>query len=383
MTRTSARLPNRLPLTAAADTSAPRHSSGLVPAELVGRWRPGTVLKRDVFSTVERGHLQAADGEVEAILRRIDQVHWWSWPIALHLFHRERKALAIAGQLGVGPALLFAGRRVLVRSWIDGLALHIAQPRGDAAYFRSARQALARLHRAGLTHNDLAKQQNWLRGRDGRAYLIDFQLARVFPRRNRLFRIAAYEDLRHLLKQKRRFAPEALTASERRVLSRKSLISRAWMAGGKPIYHAITRGLFRFADREGGGRRLVNDAPPILRQLKSYPGVRDVAVVAFPDRRRGVGLYAFVEAGASLGEHALRAHLAETLGAAKAPEHLQVVEALPRRPDGEVHNEVLHLIATNQIELVPPLIADAAERAAVERIIRDRRFLQDRLAAPQ
>jgi predicted Ser/Thr protein kinase len=369
-------------LTAAADISASRHGSGLVPAELAGRWRPGTVLKRDVFSTVERGHLQTADGEVEAILRRIDQVHWWSWPIARHLFHRERKALALAGKLGVGPVLLFAGRRVLVRGWIDGLALHIAQPHGDAAYFRSARQALARLHRAGLTHNDLAKQQNWLRGRDGRAYLIDFQLARVFPRRNRLFRIAAYEDLRHLLKQKRRFAPEALTASERRVLSRKSLISRAWMAGGKPIYHAITRGLFRFTDREGGGRRLVYDAPPIMRQLRSYPGVRDVAVVAFPDRRRGVGLYAFVEADASLGEHALRAHLAETLGAAKAPEHLQIVEALPRRPGGDVHTEVLHLIATNQIELVPPLIADAVERAAVERIIRDRRFLQDRLAAP-
>jgi hypothetical protein len=77
----------------------------------------------------------------------------------------------------------------------------------------------------------------------------------------------------------------------------------------------------------------------------------------------------------------LRAHLAETLGAAKAPEHLQIVEALPRRPGGDVHSEVLHLIATNQIELIPPLIADEAERAAVDRIIRDRRFLQDRLAA--
>jgi hypothetical protein len=339
------------------------------------------VLKRDVFSTVERGHFRTPEGEVEAILRRIDQVHWWSWPIARHLFHRERKALVIAGKLGVGPALLFAGRRVLVRGWIDGLALHIAQPHGDAAYFRSAKQVLAKLHRAGLCHNDLAKQQNWLRGRDGRAYLIDFQLAQTFARRGRLFRIAAYEDLRHLLKQKRRFAPDALTAGERRVLSRKSLISRAWMAAGKPVYHAITRGLFRFADREGGGRRLVYDAPPIARELKSYPGVRDAAVVAFPDRRSGVGLYAFVESDASLTEQALQRHLVQALGAARAPEHLQRVEALPRRPGGDIHTEVLQLIATNQIELIPPLIADAAERAAVDRIIRDRRFLQDRLAA--
>ena len=339
------------------------------------------MLKRDVFSTVERGHFQGPDGEVEAILRRIDQVHWWSWPIAQHLFHRERKALAIAGELGIGPTLLFAGRRVLVRGWIDGLALHIAQPHGDTAYFRYARQALAKLHRAGVTHNDLAKQQNWLRGRDGRAYLIDFQLAQTFAHRGRLFRLAAYEDLRHLLKQKRRFAPGALTASERRVLSRKSLVSRAWMAAGKPVYHAITRGMFRFADREGGGRRLVYDAPPVMQQIKSYPGVRDVTVVSFPDRRRGVGLYAFVEGDASVSEPALRQHLVEALGSAKAPEHLQLVTALPRRPGGEVHMEVLHLIATNQIELIEPLIANEAERAAVDGIIRDRRFLQDRLPA--
>ena len=367
-------------MAANAESLASPHAQALVPDELIGLWRPGTVLKRDVFSTVERGHFQTADGEVEAILRRIDEVHWWSWPIARHLFHRERKALAIAGKLGVGPVLHFAGRRALVRGWIDGLALHIAQPHGDAAYFRSAKRVLAKLHRAGICHNDLAKQQNWLRGRDGHAYLIDFQLAQTFAGRGRLFRIAAYEDLRHLLKQKRRFAPEALTASERRVLSRKSLISRIWMAAAKPVYHAITRGLFRFADREGGGRRLVYDAPPITQQLKSYPGVREAAVVAFPDRRRGVGLYAFVEAEPSLSEQTLRQHLVDALGAAKAPEHLQVVEALPRRPGGGVHSEILHLIATNQVELIPPLIADPATRAAVDRIIADRRFLQDRLA---
>jgi predicted Ser/Thr protein kinase len=369
----------------AADTepSTPpqaHEAHGTVPAELAGRWRPGTVLKRDVLSTVERGYFVTASGEVSAILRRLDEVHWWSWPLARHLFHRERKALVVAGRLGIGPELLFAGRRVLVRGWIDGLALHIAQPQGDVAYFRSAKRVLAKLHRAGVCHNDLAKQQNWLRGRDGRAYLIDFQLAQAFARRGRLFRIAAYEDLRHLLKQKRRYAPEALTASERRILERKSVVARTWMTFGKPIYHAITRGLFNFADREGGGRRLVYDAPPITERLKSCPDVRDAVVVAFPDRRSGVGLYAFVEAKASLSEQTLRQHLASTLGSIKAPEHLQIVATLPRRADGSVHLEVLHLIATNQIELVPAVIDSEGERVIVDGIIADRRFLQDRLA---
>jgi hypothetical protein len=62
------------------------------PAELEQRWRPNTVLKRDVFSTVERGHFRTDAGEVEATLRRIDQTPWWSRPIARHLFNRERRA---------------------------------------------------------------------------------------------------------------------------------------------------------------------------------------------------------------------------------------------------------------------------------------------------
>src|SRR5439155_7260361 len=88
--------------------------------EIEGRWTSRLVLKRDSFSTVERGRFSTPAGEVEAVLRRIDQVPWWTFPIAHHLFLRERRALAIAGRLGVAPPLLFAGRRVLVRGWIEG-----------------------------------------------------------------------------------------------------------------------------------------------------------------------------------------------------------------------------------------------------------------------
>ena len=38
------------------------------------------------------------------------------------------------------------------------------------------------------------------------------------------------------------------------MLARKSLPTRVWMATGKKVYYGITRGLFRFTDREGGGR---------------------------------------------------------------------------------------------------------------------------------
>jgi hypothetical protein len=335
------------------------------------QWRGAVVLKRDIFSTIERGRFLSKTGEIEAVRRCLDGVPWWSRGLAHLLFRRERRALAIAGPLGIGPPLLFAGPRVLVRGWIDGVPLHIAKPHGDAAYFRSAKSALRKLHQAGVTHNDLAKEQNWLYA-NGRAYITDFQLASRFRRQNALFRIARYEDLRHLLKHKRRYAPEALTATERRVLGRKSLLTRIWMATGKKVYYAITRG-FDFADREGRGVRFTREAPAIAARLKMHPQVRDVAIVAFPDRRAGTGLYAFVEANADDRE------LGDFLGSAPL-EHLQVVEALPRDAQGEVRSEILELVAMNQLDLIGSLVKTDAERALVGRIVSGRRNLRDRFA---
>src|SRR6202163_927901 len=298
-------------------------------AVLSARWTEGVLLSRDVFSPAERGRFRSPDGEVEAVLRRLDQVPWWCYLPARHLFARERRALARARGLRVGPELLWAGRQALVRGFIDGVALHLAKPHGDTAYFRSAKLALRKLHRAGICHNDLANEQNWLRGVDGRAYLTDFQLAACFKTRGRLFRIAAYEDLRHLLKHKRSYAPEALTPKEHKILARKSFVASVWLKTGKKVYRAITRGLFNFTDREGGGRRLVNDAPALIDLIRKNPAVRDTAIVAFADRRIGVGLYAFVEEDRAALEKQLRSELSSAKGV-KPPEHIQVVHALPR-----------------------------------------------------
>jgi serine/threonine protein kinase len=341
------------------------------------RWTEGVLLKRDVFSTVERGRFRKADGDVDAVLRRIDQVPWWSYLPARHLFAREHRALALARDLHVGPELLWAGRQALVRGFIDGVALHLAKPFDDVAYFRSAKQALRKLHRAGICHNDLAKEQNWLVGRDGRAYLTDFQLAACFRTRGRLFRIAAYEDLRHLLKHKRSYAPSALTPKERKILARKSLVANVWLATGKKVYRAVTRGLFNFTDREGGGRRLVYDAPVLIELIRKNRAVRDAAIVAFADRRSGVGLYAFVEADQTAIEAQLRSQLAAAKGP-KPPEHIQVVPRLPRDASGKPRIEILQLVATNQLDLIEPMMTSEPDRAFLKNILESRKNLRDR-----
>jgi hypothetical protein len=353
--------------------SLPKNDAALLSAH----WIEGVLLKRDVFSTVERGRFRNATGEVDAVLRRLDEVPWWSFLPACHLFARERRALTLAKGLGVGPELLWAGRRALIRGFIDGVALHLAKPHGDVAYFRSAKAALRRLHRAGICHNDLAKEQNWLRGSDGQAYLTDFQLAACFRSRSRLFRIAAYEDLRHLLKHKRSYAPDALTPKERKILARKSLIARLWLMTGKKVYRAITRGIFNFTDREGGGRRLVNDAPVLVDLIRRNPDVRDTAIVAFADRRSGVGLYAFVEADQTALETQLRRELAAARGP-KPPEHIQVVQALPRDASGKPRTEILQLVAMNQVDLIEPMMATDTDRAFLKDILEQRKNLRDR-----
>jgi hypothetical protein len=345
------------------------------PDTLAGRWQTTVVLKRDVFSTVERGTFRGDGGEVPGVLRRLDEVPWWSRPLARHLFNRERRALASVNQLGIAPPLIYADSRKLVRGFIQGSALKIARPFGDHAYFRSARAALRALHRAGISHNDLAKEQNWLRSPDGQAYLLDFQLAWVFRRRSWLFRIAAYEDLRHFLKHKRRYIPDAVTAAERRILARKSLPTRIWMATGKKVYILVTRGLLGFIDSEGGGPRMAYDAPKIEAALRAFAHVRDVAVLDYPNRKNAIGLYAFVEADAPLREEDVRTRLAAAVGAEKLPEFIHIADALPRRGDSNVRRDILRLISTNQVDLIEPLIASEDERRVTARLVAERKNL--------
>lgn len=349
-----------------------------LPAELGGRFHSDVVLKRDHLSTIERGTFMTADGPVPAVLRRIDQTPIWTRPVAMAFLKREARALGVAGNLGVAPKLLMLGRMVIVRGWLDGLPLQLAKPKGDAHYFTSAKAALRVIHRRGLTHNDLAKQPNWLRSPEGSAILTDFQLATLFPRRGRTFRMFAYEDLRHLLKHKRRYCGDLLTATERRILDRKMLPARVWMATGKPVYNMITRGILHYSDTEGGGRRLSLDAPAIAARLRQDSRVRDVAIVTYADRRRGVALYAFVEAvGATAGD--LRKVLAQDAGPI-APEMLQVVDTLPRIASGEVRTEILKIIATNQIDALDAIVHSAEERRVVDQLLAGHFNLLDRPA---
>ena len=171
---------------------------------------------------------------------------WW-------LARREASALRHVHGLAATPQLLGWDGRILDRSYLDGAAMYQRPPHGDVAYFRAARRLLQSLHRRGVAHNDLAKEANWLVLADGRPGIIDFQLAVLGHPRSRWMRLLAREDLRHLLKHKRMYCPQAITPVERRLLKRHSWVRDAWFRSGKPVYRFVTRRILKWEDNEGQG----------------------------------------------------------------------------------------------------------------------------------
>lgn len=226
--------------------------SDRIPAPELAGWTHERFLKADFFSRSDVGSYRKGDRRIEAVRRDIGYARWWTRPLATYLAGRERRALRRLAGVADTPDILFENRRYIVRSWIAGAPMEIAQPR-DPAWYSAARLLLIRLHRQNIAHNDLAKQQNWLITEDGRPALIDFQLATVARRRTRWFRTLAREDLRHLLKHKRMYCPDALTAAEKTMLATPSVISRVWRRTWKPAYNFVTRRIFRWSDGEGQG----------------------------------------------------------------------------------------------------------------------------------
>ena len=283
---------------------------------------PDTVHKRDIFSETISGELEGVP-DFPVVLRKLDGVPAYARPIAWALARKEIRALKAVQGIEGCPVLVRADRTGLLRSWTRGTPLQLAKP-ADAAWYRDAKRLLREMRRAGVTHNDIAKPQNWLRTPEGRAAVIDFQLASVHRRRGQLFRVMAREDLRHLLKQKRAYAPDLLTPSEHRMLAQKALPARIWMATGKRAYNFITRRLMNWSDGEGTEDRIERDGPTLRRALLAHDQIRDLALATYALPAHGVGLYAFVET--DLDATALAALTPEP-----RPELIQPVAAPPRR----------------------------------------------------
>ncbi len=207
-------------------------------------------LKKDIFGEVSRRN----SGDGPYVVRDARPARPWARWLARRLLRREARALCATGGIAGIPEILHVDTDKLRRSWIAGAPMHKSRPT-NVAYFRAAARILRELHRRGVAHNDLAKEPNWLVRQDGGPGIVDFQMAWHCPKRGRLFRLLAREDLRHLLKHKRTYCPEHLTRRELAILAKPTVVSRTWMLGGKPVYLFVTRKILGWADREGANDR--------------------------------------------------------------------------------------------------------------------------------
>ena len=208
------------------------------------------LLKKDQFGEIWR----VVSGDELLILRDTSTAFPLLGPAARWFMRREARALAALEDVSGVPHVARLDRDTLLRTYIDGEPMQVSRPR-DKHYFDTAMRLLRRLHRVGITHNDLAKEPNVLVQTDGSPAFIDFQLASYRPHRGRLFRLLAREDIRHLLKHKRTYCPDKLTRRERAILDSPSVPARIHRATIKPVYLFVTRRLFGWADREGAHDR--------------------------------------------------------------------------------------------------------------------------------
>ena len=208
------------------------------------------ILKKDLFGEIRLSELDNQTVIIRDSGPAAPALRW----LARLLLRREASALAALEGLDGIASVLTVERDRLVRSYLDGTPMQRYKPT-DPAYFKAAARLLRQMHRRGVVHNDLAKEPNLLVLRDGDPAIIDFQLAWYSRRRGKLFRIAAREDLRHLLKHKRTYCPQQLTTREQGLLSNPSLPARIWRGTVKPVYLFVTRRVLGWSDREGASDR--------------------------------------------------------------------------------------------------------------------------------
>ena len=208
------------------------------------------LLKKDLFGEI----WIFAEGDELRIVRDSSTANGWVRWLARRLLRREARVLEALGDADGVPHLIGVEHDRLTRSYLPGMPMHRAKPH-NPDYFIAAARLLRKLHQLGMVHNDLAKEPNVLVLDDGSPAFMDFQLAWFAPQRGRLFRILAYEDLRHLLKHKRSYCPLHLTRRELSILDNPSLLSRTFMSSVKPLYLFVTRRLLGWAERDGAEER--------------------------------------------------------------------------------------------------------------------------------
>ncbi len=156
---------------------------------------------------------------------------WWgrmARPFA-RKWARNEMALcdALKGIPGTATDYLKITDQSFLRGWVEGVDLGQRKLQGKVPgneFFEELRSTVEQIHQRGIAYNDLAKKYNVIVTPDDHPVLIDYQIStRSYAGNNPLRRkinqkFISYmqsEDLRHVIKLKRRNRPDLLSEEEK------------------------------------------------------------------------------------------------------------------------------------------------------------------------
>jgi len=243
------------------------------------RYVLGKVLKHDFAAGTalyERADAQAG-GPRKIVCKINRRMHFCFIPLGwlgrLVTHNEVCNLMRCEGIHGVPRLLARTGPATYLYEYVEGTSLD-RKPTLPPGFFDGLLAVLQRIHARGLVHFDLHKRGNVLVDRDGRPWIIDFQLSThigdrcLLSRRlsMRLRRRLQGYDLYHLYKHKRRFQPAELTEAEERLSRDNSLPLRLHRAIARPI-----KRVRRYCLRRLHAKGVLSDAFSTLPHTETDP----------------------------------------------------------------------------------------------------------------
>lgn len=176
---------------------------------------------------------------------------------------------ALAGVPGTVNHCLKLSDQSFLREWIDGVDLGQRKLQGRVPgndFFEELYANVLQIHERGVAYNDLAKKYNVIVTEDDHPVLIDYQISmQRYNGRNPVRRKINYafirymqsEDIRHVIKLKRRNRPDLLTPEEEVASYRlprggeflRRFITRPLRVMKRAIYPSGSNETFRFSKK--------------------------------------------------------------------------------------------------------------------------------------
>ncbi len=201
--------------------------------------------KEDVLGSIQLVQLQNG---TKAICRQYSDAVWILRPLAYVLAAREASILKKISVLNTEqlPRFIDMKNGYLLRSYVAGNSLR-KTPVDNVVFYERAGELVRQLHTCGVVHNDLEKPENWVVIDEHNPGIIDFQIAMKLQS-GWWFNMLSHEDLRHVIKQKKRFCNTPLSDEETVLLENRSAFGNWWKRYFKPAYNFITRKIFNYTD---------------------------------------------------------------------------------------------------------------------------------------